>query len=163
VKTKSLATWSRLYSIELKYNITIVEFRQKLINYYTFYAVFLGVLLGAHFLRLPIFVITLLVLLFTGKAIFKVINNYSNIGNFVIDNDGKCVFSEHQEFQLDASSRVGWFGCWLVLTSFVVSNNKEVKYLFLFKNSISSQDYSRMSRIIKRLKHGIKKTKRKSI
>jgi len=77
--------------------------------------------------------------------------------SFIIENDGKCTFSEHQEFQLGMNSRVGWFGCWLVLIPLKSDRNNTVKYQFLFKNSISSQSYSRISRIIKRLKHHARK------
>ncbi|NQZ81601.1 MAG: hypothetical protein HRT52_11350 [Colwellia sp.] len=79
------------------------------------------------------------------------------IRSFKIENDGKCTFSGHQEFQLGINSRVGWFGCWLVLMPVNKGRNKAFKYQFLFKNSVSSQSYSRISRIIKRLKYHARK------
>jgi len=74
--------------------------------------------------------------------------------HFSLDNNGKCIFYNYQEFQLDVSSRVGWFGCWLVLTP-SLKNKKDdsVQYLFLIKDSVSSQNYSRISRVIKKLKY----------
>jgi hypothetical protein len=183
VKTKSLTTWSRLFSSELKYNITVDESRQKFVKCYVFYTVLLSIVLGGYFLLLPLFIITLsiialliLISLFIrliDKTIFKAIKHYlyggnhaSNKDNFIIGNEGKCILAEHQTFQLDVHSRVGWFGCWLVLTStssVAVSHEKVVRHLFLFKNSVSLQDYSRISRIIKRLKHSAKNSQPTSI
>jgi len=166
VKTKNLTTWSRLFSVELKYNITLNQSRPKFVNYYPILVISLSLILGAFFFQLPLFITTSMILLLISKLFFESVLRYSSVSNknnFIIGNDGKCLFLGNQEFQLDANSRAGWFGCWLVLTSQNAENKQATKYLFLFKHSVSEQDYSRLSRIIKRLKHCIKSSNRKSI
>lgn len=53
-------------------------------------------------------------------------------------------------FQLTPYSRVSFLGCWLIISS--PGSSKKVKTKFIFKDSLSSADYSRLSRVITALK-----------
>lgn len=63
---------------------------------------------------------------------------------------------------LHINSRVGWFGCWLILNNelktdrkaidrqnrtFNLKKSKPIKH-FIFKDSLSEEDYARLSRIV---------------
>ncbi len=82
---------------------------------------------------------------------------------FVISEKGIIQFANNwgfieMKFQLQASSRASFLGCRLVLTpqrnSSTVTLDKKIKCqchkFFIFKDSLTSQDFARLSRIIKR-------------
>jgi hypothetical protein len=54
------------------------------------------------------------------------------------------------EFILSPYSRVSFLGCWLIFSKVGINNKLQSK--FIFKDSLSSKDYSRLRRIIMALK-----------
>jgi len=66
---------------------------------------------------------------------------------------GECQFNDQdnsqENWQLSPYSRLSFLGCWLVFTHDHI-NKPSAK--FIFKDSLSSQDYSRLRRIIVALK-----------
>ncbi|KGJ89072.1 hypothetical protein GAB14E_4068 [Colwellia psychrerythraea] len=72
-------------------------------------------------------------------------------GGLSFDND-------KDSYQLLATSRLGFIGCWLVMVknepkpyrqpSFRQSSGKQ---LFIFRDSVSDQDFSRLARVIQQL------------
>ena len=86
---------------------------------------------------------------------------------FTIDLDGQMKLNNGEFFSLLPNSRMSFIGCWLVMlnqdhakndlgikTSPVYGQKKLHKhYKFIFKDSLSQQDYSRLRRIISTLKH----------
>jgi len=67
--------------------------------------------------------------------------------NGTVEIDALCPLILHQ------NSRIGWFGCWLILTplSTALSSarlSKTPKRLFLYKDRFSAIDYSRLCRHI---------------
>ena len=73
---------------------------------------------------------------------------------FTITLSGDIQFDNDQEkpegFQLSPLSRVSFLGCWLVYSSLQSPDNLQAK--FIFKDSLSSADYSRLRRVIMALK-----------
>jgi len=63
------------------------------------------------------------------------------------DHQGDHLF---EEFALTAHSRISFLGCWLIFTTQEHSNKS--KSTFIFKDSLSTKDYSRLKRIIVALK-----------
>ncbi|WP_350226388.1 protein YgfX [Thalassotalea sediminis] len=54
-------------------------------------------------------------------------------------------------YMLTSGSRIGWFGCWLHLYTLNNQSN-QVKRFFIFKDSMSRRDYTRLCRYILRFK-----------
>ena len=93
----------------------------------------------------------------------------------MLSHDGICQFQQHQQqhHQLLACSRVSFLGCWLVcsttnnsstLKESILENGKEreetgnyliskskLVYYFIYKDSLSAEDFARLSRTIKQL------------
>ncbi len=68
-------------------------------------------------------------------------------GQLSIDNDS-------QDYKLLASSRLGFLGCWLELQPIKVSatpSKMKNKHLFIFRDSLNGQDFSRLVRVVKQL------------
>jgi hypothetical protein len=86
---------------------------------------------------------------------------------FSIDLNGQIKLNNEDSFSLLPNSRVSFIGCWLVMLNQDHAENdlgtkelpnkghkKSLKhYKFIFKDSLSHQDYSRLRRIISTLKH----------
>ena len=74
---------------------------------------------------------------------------------FTVTQQGSCQFYRSnggaQEWQLSAHSRVSFLGCWLIFNK---QENKltHAEPIFIFKDQLSTVDYSRLRRIIKALK-----------
>lgn len=85
-------------------------------------------------------------------------HNQQVIAQFEVNNQGLCSFEEGSYYQLQTSSRISFLGCWLVLqptsiTSPLLDNlNNNAKILFfIYRDSLSKQDFSRLSQVIRRL------------
>lgn len=81
---------------------------------------------------------------------------------FEISSQGVCAFDNNHRYQLLESSRFSFFGCWLVLQPVITTdkifrgfNGKnsrgKSKVLFIYRDSLSQQDFSRLSNIIAQL------------
>jgi len=82
------------------------------------------------------------------------------ISMFELDNQGICAFEGGNSYQLQANSRISFLGCWLILqpvsnTSLVLNNrNTNAKRrFFIFRDSLSKQDFSRLSQVIHQLSY----------
>lgn len=58
--------------------------------------------------------------------------------------DGNLNIDKENALTLHKNSRIGWLGCWLILTD----DDHKHGHLFLFKDQLSTLDYSRLSRTI---------------
>lgn len=71
--------------------------------------------------------------------------------HFILHSSGQCSFDESSDWQLLPTSRIGMFGVWLNLKIIdkneLVPKKKVFKKLFIFKDSVSSKDFSRIARI----------------
>ncbi len=68
-----------------------------------------------------------------------------------------------EQFQLLTSSRYSFFGCWLHMQPlsnisstaplfFVINKKRKKKLLFIYRDSLSAVDFSRLSQVIRNLK-----------
>jgi hypothetical protein len=65
--------------------------------------------------------------------------------------------SRKEQFQLLASSRYSFFGCWLHMApfshlSYAINKKPKNKWLFIYRDSLNTQDFSRLSQAIRKLK-----------
>ena len=89
-----------------------------------------------------------------------------------IDNNGVCSFEfmleksvestvdAKEQFQLLESSRYSFFGCWLEMYSSktmtnAINKKHKKKQLFIYRDSLSPEDFSRLSQIIRTLKETV--------
>jgi len=75
---------------------------------------------------------------------------------FVLHPNGQVDCLAGKEYSLHRNSRIGWLGCWLILiplnkSSTKKTDKKNIRY-FIFNDSISHQDYSRLTRYVIRAK-----------
>jgi hypothetical protein len=90
---------------------------------------------------------------------------YTQPDSFTINILGECQFSTDDKRQLSAASRIGFWGCWLVFEKYSSAGAPAVKKsilkkllviinlpsYFIFKSSLSAQQYARLCRIILKL------------
>lgn len=115
--------------------------------------------------------LVIICLLVGSNIIFWCFPNYiknRKIKQFVLYENGLIDFEFQSNLKLHANSRIGWFGCWLVLANESsevyaptpkkpdihlksviedIKSRKPIK-MFFFKDSLSELDYSRLSRQI---------------
>jgi hypothetical protein len=89
-----------------------------------------------------------------------------------IDENGVCSFESmlenslestvdaKEQFQLLVSSRYSFFGCWLDMYSSkamtkAINKKHKKKQLFIYRDSLSPKDFSRLSQIIRKLKETV--------
>lgn len=156
MKTVNLTPWCNLFSIASKYNIEVKKSHYKvfiIVGMSLQAAVFLLVVLTyAYHLALVISGVSLLVL----SLLFTQRHNQSQsvLYQFELAPQGLCVFSDGSKWQLQQASRLSFFGCWLVLIPLTASNSlllNEPKQVFIFRDSLSQQDFSRLSLVLKNL------------
>jgi hypothetical protein len=68
--------------------------------------------------------------------------------SFVLSDTGECQFNGQEALQISTNSQINLWGYWLVFTS----NDKTLANRFIFKDSLSREDQSRLSRTILRVK-----------
>ncbi|MFT4724169.1 MAG: hypothetical protein ACI9O3_000729 [Colwellia sp.] len=90
---------------------------------------------------------------------------YVEPNSFTLDIMGECQFSAKGKRQLSASSRIGFWGCWLVFEDNLPAPVTLLKNhffktclaklnlpsFFIFKTSLSAKHYSRLCRVIVKL------------
>jgi len=95
---------------------------------------------------------------------------YKQPDSFTINIMGECQFSAEDKRQLCAASRIGFWGCWLVFEKCSPSTIETINIPFLkkllakltfnryfiFKTSLSPQQFSRVCRIILKLNNTAK-------
>ena len=70
----------------------------------------------------------------------------------VLSNNGECELNGEQ-WQIEPSSRISFFGCWLKLKPVPLYMSVEVpknecKTFFIFKSQLTAKDFSRLYRVI---------------
>jgi len=85
------------------------------------------------------------------------------VSRFELNSQGVCSFDGNKHYQLQANSRFSFLGCWLTLqpltaqsitavgAMFNTSNNNSNKMFFIYRDSLSNQDFSRLSNVISQL------------
>ncbi|MFB0980456.1 MAG: hypothetical protein QMC62_06040 [Alteromonadaceae bacterium] len=90
---------------------------------------------------------------------------YTQPNSFTINLLGECQFSIDDKRQLSVTSRIGFWGCWLVFEKHSSESKDTLKKnllktllakltlptYFIFKTSLSPKQYSRLCRIILKL------------
>jgi len=105
-----------------------------------------------------------------GFLLAKQRSHHIIVSTFELNNQGLCTFDGNNHYQLQVNSRFSFLGCWLVLqpltaqpltvqpmfavNSIFNDNNtsKETRF-FIYRDSLSQQDFSRISNIITQLDH----------
>ncbi|MGB1198177.1 MAG: protein YgfX [Thalassotalea sp.] len=162
MKTLNSTTWSNLYSGELKYNLTVKPSIAKAACLAVF--IFVNVLLGS-LLVFQVFSINLLALFFIGVVLVlmgwwsfnyfklkqKTVHYNLNIMGMWEEINKQGI---KELWQVDATSRVAFYGCYISLTTREGLNNqlssfqKKNKQVFIFKDSLSVKSYARLCRVI---------------
>jgi len=116
----------------------------------------------AYHLALVIAVVTFLLL---GLLLAKKNSQSVIVSRFELTNEGLCSFDGNIHYQLLANSRFSFLGCWLTLqpltaqpmptvnSMFNAKNNSPKTRFFIYRDSLSRQDFSRISRVISQLNH----------
>jgi hypothetical protein len=94
---------------------------------------------------------------------FWLSNHYAqSVTSFIFDlnSRGICSFKGDNYYQLQENSRFSFLGCWLILEPISVANsmlnnkNEGRKItLFIYRDSLSQQDFSRLCNVISQLNH----------
>jgi len=93
-------------------------------------------------------------------GVYLATQNHQHVGflNFELNEQGQCFFDDGSGYQLHTSSRLSFLGCWLILqpiqTVNVVPSTKShraMNSLFIFRDSLSSQDFSRIAKVLSQL------------
>jgi hypothetical protein len=159
VKIKNSTQWSNIYSNASKYNISVKDSRYRLALY--------GLLIVIASLAILI-CFTFQYILAQSLAIISVIyfslllsikNNKAIIDSFVLSTVGEIILNKDLgSYQLLASSRHSFIGCWLIMIPIQTTHLQHYlgrktrpKHLFLFRDSLTKQDYSRIARVLSEL------------
>ncbi len=156
MKTVNLTPWCNLFSTASKYSIQVKKSHYKpLVIFGSLVLFFLLLLLYfsyAYHLALVIAIFTLIVL---GVLIAQQSAKQAKVEyQFELSQQGGCSFDGEVYYQLQTSSRLSFLGCWLTLvpvtakSTLVVSKRKQ---LFIYRDSLCEQDFSRLSRVLKDL------------
>lgn len=69
---------------------------------------------------------------------------------FIEFNDfGEVRLNQTEGYRLLPSSRLSWLGCWLLLMDTSV-NNRKTKVIFVYKDSLTRREYTRLCRWVLR-------------
>lgn len=80
-----------------------------------------------------------------------------------VDYEVVSLSDKKEQFQLLATSRYSFFGCWLHVVSLsnltlpglstkTINQQNQKKWLFIYRDSLSTQDFSRLTKVIRALK-----------
>ncbi|MDP7592528.1 MAG: hypothetical protein QF552_07485 [Litorilituus sp.] len=159
MKTQNLTPWCNLFSIASKFNVKVYKSYYKPLIYIAISQLIVSLLLlyfsYAYQLALVHAVITTLLLgiLYSAQKHNRpvLVKDKSLLYHFEITNQGVCTFDGNKHYQLQGSSRLSFFGCWLFFlrSSPIKSLNVcQHKHLFIFKDSLTEQDFSRLSAVL---------------
>lgn len=116
----------------------------------------------AYHLALALAVVTFLLL---GFMLTKQSSDHVTVSKFEVNSQGLCSFEGNKHYQLQPSSRFGFLGCWLILQPLTaqpttavnamlnMSHNRSKTMFFIYRDSLSKQDFSRLSNVIAQLNH----------
>jgi len=154
VKTTNLTPWCNLFSIALKYNIHVKKSCYKLVII-TGGLLLLTILLiisfsYAYHLALALAAISFIV---ASVVVSQANTEQAELAyGFEINQHGICSFDGQEHFQLLSSSRLSFVGCWLTMNSLsALQPTANLKQVFIFRDSLSAQDFSRLSLVMKNL------------
>ena len=161
MKTVNLTPWCNLFSTASKYNICVKKSRYKALLYTGSAVASILLLLifftYAYHLALAVAVMTFLLL---GISLTRKSFQYDTVSRFELNSQGLCSFEGNDHYQLQDNSRFGFLGCWLVLQPMTtvnsmlnVKNNNAKTSFFIYRDSLSKQDFSRISKVISQLNH----------
>ena len=169
-------SWCNLYSTASKYNICIKQSRYR--NFLRLSGgIFFSLLLISYATYAYQFVLVIAVLTMTLLSIWIAKKRQGQLIRlqFTLDENCVCLFNDapestvestfdkKEQFQLLASSRYSFFGCWLHMTALsnmyspeplpnkILKSSKK-KLLFIYRDSLSSEDFSRLTQAIRVLK-----------
>ena len=159
MKTANLTPWCNLYSTALKYNLTLrsSRYQQALYVFLAFSVCLILLISFTYHYFIALASTTFAIIAFNVYLSFE--NNNKVIGNILLAADGVIrIDASLLDYQLMPTSRSSFLGCWLELTPKATSittskmkYNTNVKRIFLFKDAFSQKDYTRLTRVIKRL------------
>jgi hypothetical protein len=168
--------WCNLYSTASKYNICVKQSRYRNLLWLSS-CLFFNLLLISYltYAYQLVLVIAVLTISLVSILIAKKFNDQLTLLQFTLDEFSVCSFEDSfenkvvstinrkEKFQLLASSRYSFFGCWLQMTplsnlsssallSYAINTKSKNKCLFIYRDSLSREDFSRLSQIIRKLK-----------
>ena len=163
MKTANLTPWCNLYSSASKYNIYVTKSRYKaLLNagcIVTSIVLLLLFFTYAYHLALVVASITFLLL---SVLLVKQSPEHIILSRFELDSQGLCTFDGNKYYQMQVDSRYSFLGCWLILqpvtavsTMANTSNDNSKKVCFIYRDSLSNQDFSRLSNVISQLNYQV--------
>ena len=163
MKTKNLTTWCNLFSTELKFNITVKpsRYHHYLRFAYLLFWVLISVLLFKstenYYIEWLIVFVALVNVLYFYKARFQKAAYQNTLDkNLEISGDGEYVCN-NTKYCIQPSSCVGIWGVWLRLKKVsdngLPINKTANKLVFYFSDSFTNQEYSRLCRVIKKVKY----------
>jgi len=162
VKTKNLTPWSNLFLTASKYKVTINKSRHQFFIYGVFFFFIIASLIAFLTLNLYLLASVTFVIFFIlsiampTPMMFTPSSSRGCIESLFLTDKGLCQFSSYQrnnsveEYAFSPYSRVSFLGCWLIFSK--VGNSNELQSKFIFKDSLSSKDYSRLRRVIMALR-----------
>jgi len=155
-----------LFSLASKYNVNITQSRYRLcITYLLVVAALLVILINTSlFKRSDTYLLIIITLAFS-IIVIGVINSAkyrkSILRSFILTSDGEISFSNEQlNYQLMTSSRLSFFGCWLIMKPAVIeggsgtavkNSTNEIKTCFIYRDSINGQDFARLIKVLNNL------------
>ena len=159
MKIQNSTQWCNLYSNASKYNINVRNSHYKL-AVYSFSGIFIFLVIIVNFTFHYILAQSLAVVSIISLSVFlSRRNNEPIISSLKLTTSGEIYLHKNQvSYQLLPASRISFIGCWLVMVpnesilsqcSNAASNTP--KQLFIYRDSLSNQDFSRLARVIKQL------------
>lgn len=175
MKTTNSTQWCNLYSTASKYNICIKQSRYHHLLLLGS-GIFINLLLISYDTYAYQFVLVTVVLTITLLSFLIARKNYGRLITlrFTLDELSVCSFessfkntvvstdNKRESFQLLASSRYSFIGCWLQMASLsnqalpdtlpnAINKRRKKKRLFIYRDSLSAEDFSRLSQAIRKL------------
>ena len=161
MKTVNLTPWCNLFSSASKYSISVKKSRYQVLLYTGITTIFILIAIVffsyAYHLALVIAIIAVLLLSLFRRSES---NHQQSVLTFDLTSKGQCLFDNQRCYQIQSSSRQSFLGCWLVLqlkssthVHFNAKNRNPNKLLFIFRDSLSKQDFSRLANVITQLEH----------
>jgi hypothetical protein len=111
-------------------------------------------------------VLILLAISIVGSSIYLSLENKEHFTPYLtLSSDGNISIENESNYQILATSRLSFIGCWLELqqsTHSINSNNqkkqskesknKAISHRFIFKDSLSEQDYARIVSVLNQIR-----------
>jgi len=161
--------WCSLFSSASKYSISIRPSRYKRVAYgFLPLGTCLVILISFSYAYIPALVI--LVACIIGISIYLSLENKAQFTHYLtMSSDGNIfIGNESFNYQILATSRLSFIGCWLELqqsTNLINLNNQSkqipskllapthlpLTHRFIFKDSLSEQDYARIVSVLKQI------------